>query len=195
MIKLTDKQRQIYDYIKLYISKFGFPPSVREICQAVGLKSTSAVHYHLNALEELGLITRSEGKTRAISLPAEEEKPLGVPLLGYVAAGQPILAVENAIDFIRYDVGENGEFFALQIRGDSMINAGILNGDTIIVRKQSTARNGDIVVALLGDEATCKRLSLKNGEVWLMPENDDYEPIYGPDSTILGRVMAVIRTY
>ncbi len=193
MRPLSKKQKDIFDFITKCVVSRGYPPSVREIGAAVNLKSPSTVHAHLATLERHGLISRDARKTRAIMLNAGAA--LGVPLIGNVAAGRPILAIEDAVGYIPYDPGKSGDFFALSIRGDSMIDAGILDGDTVIVRKQPTADNGEIVVALIGEEATCKRLSIKNGEVWLIPENDAYEPIDGKEAEIVGRVTAVIRTY
>jgi repressor LexA len=194
MSRLTPKQKEVFDYIAQTVAAQGYPPSVREICAAVGLKSPSTVHAHLTALERAGLITRDAGKTRAITLTSGAGAG-GVPILGTVAAGQPILAVEDALGFLPFDPGKSGEYFALRIKGDSIINAGILEDDMVVVRRQPTAENGEIVVALIEDEATCKTLRRKNGEVWLVPENDDYEPIDGSEATILGKVTAVIRTY
>lgn len=194
MSRLTPKQKEVFDYIAQTVAAQGYPPSVREICAAVGLKSPSTVHAHLTALERAGLITRDAGKTRAITLTSGAGAG-GVPILGTVAAGQPILAVEDALGFLPFNPGKSGEYFALRIKGDSMINAGILEDDMVVVRRQPTAENGEIVVALIEDEATCKTLRRKNGEVWLVPENDDYEPIDGSEATILGKVTAVIRTY
>ncbi|MCD7734226.1 MAG: transcriptional repressor LexA [Clostridiales bacterium] len=197
MKELTPKQQRIYDYILDFTADNGYPPSVREIAAAVGLKSPSTVHFHLKALEEAGAIVRGSGKTRAIT-PAEE--PTGrvnqVPLLGSVAAGSPILAEECIEDYLVFDTdGLSGEHFALRIRGESMLKAGILPGDIVIVHQQENARNGEIVIALIGDEATCKRLDRRNGETWLLPENDDYQPIDGSEATILGKVVAVVRRY
>ncbi len=192
---ISEKQLKIYNFISGFMDKNGYAPSVREICSAVGLSSTSTVQSHLNTLEKEGYITRSSGKTRAISLTDFGKSPEGVPILGTVAAGQPILAVEDAIGYIPYNAGDSGEFFALKIKGDSMIKAGIMNGDMVIVRRQQSARRGEIVIALIGDEATCKRYMPENGEVWLMPENDGYDPIDGTDAKILGRVTTVIRIY
>lgn len=160
----------------------------------MGLSSPSTVHSHLNTLERLGYIARDGGRNRSIRL-TERETPSGVPILGTVAAGAPILAVEDAIGYIPYDPERTGEYFALKIKGESMINAGILDGDMIIVRRQNTALHGEIVVALLGDEATCKRLYTRGGEVLLLPENDDYSPIDGREASILGKVTNVIRKY
>ena len=192
MDKISDKQLRIYEYICQCVKSNGYPPSVREIGQAVGLSSPSTVHKHLNALEAAGYISRENGKTRAISLAAPAG---GVPLIGTVAAGRPVLAVEDIVGYLPYFPDDGGEYFALSIKGDSMINAGILEGDTVIVRRASTAESGEIVIALIEDEATCKRLSMKNGKVLLLPENDSYEPIDGTNSKILGKFTAVIRTY
>ena len=210
MEKLTAMQQKIYDFIADAIRNQGYPPSVREIGEAVGLKSPSTVHFHVKHLEELGYISKSGRKGRALTLteraapaaaapaPAQEaEMPSGrVPVLGDVAAGTPILAQECIDDYISFDTqGRDGEFFALRVRGESMLNAGILPGDLVVVHRQPTAQNGEIVVALLEDEATVKRLSRRNGEVWLLPENENYSPIDGRYASILGKVAAVLRTY
>ena len=199
MNQLSPKQTRIYEFILSFTEQNGYPPSVREIADAVGLKSPSTVHFHLKSLEEAGVITRGAGKTRAITAVHRVELPPQlpenrVPLLGDVAAGAPILAQECVEEYVPFDT--NGEdCFALRIRGESMLKAGILPGDLVIVRRQETAVNGEIVIALIGDEATCKRYSRKNGHVWLLPENDDYQPIDGRGCTILGRVVAVVRQY
>ncbi len=198
MKKLTAKQQRIYDYIVDYTADNGYPPSVREIAAAVGLKSPSTVHFHLKALEEAGVINRGSGKTRAIT--ASDELLPGrvnqVPLVGNVAAGSPILAEECIEDYLTFDTeGLSGEHFALRIRGESMLKAGILPGDIVVVHQQETAYNGEIIIAMIDGEATCKRLSRRNGEVWLMPENDDYQPINGTGASILGKVIAVVRRY
>ena len=210
MQKLTAMQQKIYDYIANTVRNQGYPPSVREIGEAVGLKSPSTVHFHIKHLEELGYISKSGRKGRALTLteraapaaaapaPAQEaEMPSGrVPVLGDVAAGSPILAQECIDDYISFDTqGRDGEFFALRVRGESMLNAGILPGDLVVVHRQPTAQNGEIVVALLEDEATVKRLSRRGGEVWLLPENANYSPIDGRYASILGTVAAVLRTY
>ncbi|MBQ9166532.1 MAG: transcriptional repressor LexA, partial [Oscillospiraceae bacterium] len=173
MKDLTAKQQRIYDYILDYTADNGYPPSVREIAAAVGLKSPSTVHFHLKALEEAGVINRGSGKTRAIT--ASDELNSGrvnqVPLVGNVAAGSPILAEECVEDYLTFDTeGLSGEHFALRIRGESMLKAGILPGDIVVVHQQETAYNGEIVIAMIEGEATCKRLSRRTGEVWLMPE-------------------------
>lgn len=198
MKDLTAKQQRIYDYILDYTADNGYPPSVREIAAAVGLKSPSTVHFHLKALEEAGVINRGTGKTRAIT--ASDELNSGrvnqVPLVGNVAAGTPITAEECIEDYLTFDTeGLSGEHFALRIRGESMLKAGILPGDIVIVHQQETAYNGEIVIAMIDGEATCKRLSRRNGQVWLMPENDDYQPIDGTEASILGKVTAVVRRY
>lgn len=215
MAKLSKMQQRIYDFISETISSQGYPPSVREIGEAVGLKSPSTVHFHLKHLEELGVLTKGAGKGRALALnkqpeetkstPAPEltprftapEIPVGkVPVVGNVAAGTPILAQECIEDYLAFDTGgKDGEYFALRVRGESMLYAGILPDDLVVVHQQQEARNGDIVVALLGDEATVKRLQRRGSEVWLLPENPDYSPIDGRNATILGKVSAVIRTY
>lgn len=196
MKRLTAKQQQIYDYIALSVQERGYPPSVREIGEAVGLKSPSTVHFHLKALERDGLLEKDAGKGRAISLRGHGDEPDKVPVLGNVAAGSPILAEELVEEYISFDTGgTSGEHFALRVRGESMVNAGILPGDLVVVHKQPTAQSGEIVVALLEDEATVKRLSRKNGTILLMPENAGYEPIDGTDAEIMGRVVAVLRYY
>jgi len=195
MKPLSSKRKIIYDYICECIRDKGYPPSVREICSHVGLSSTSTVHAHLNALESMGYISRSQGRMRAITLSESPRDRDGVPVLGSVAAGEPILAIEDALGYISYENFNGDEHFALVIRGDSMIKAGIMNGDTVIVHRQSTAEDGDIVIALIGDEATCKRLSHEDGNVFLLPENDDYSPIPGNEASLLGKVVAVVRTY
>ncbi len=198
---LTPKQQAIYDYIVSFTTDYGYPPSVREIGAAIGLKSPSTVHFHMRGLEEAGYIIKTEGKTRAISLPhlapPAPEPPAGqVPILGNVAAGAPILAEELVEDYLTFDTnGRDGEYFALRVRGESMLNAGILPGDLVVVHRQSEAYNGEIVVALFEDEATVKTLRRRNGVTWLMPENDEYEPIDGTYAQIVGKVVAVVRRY
>lgn len=202
MKTLSPKQQQIYDYIISFSSEHGYPPSVREIGEYVGLKSPSTVHFHLKGLEAAGLITKAEGKTRAItvssahSAPSRELPANHVPVLGNVAAGAPILAQECIEDYLTFDTGgRTGEYFALKVRGESMKYAGILPGDLVVVHQQPEAYNGEIVVALFEDEATVKTLRRKDGHTWLMPENPDYEPIDGDGCTILGKVVAVVRRY
>lgn len=197
MKQLTAKQQQIYDYIIAFTDEHGYPPSVREIGEYVGLKSPSTVHFHLKGLQSAGLITQAAGKTRAISVAAEAQpKKDKVPIVGNVAAGTPILAEECIEDYLTFDTeGLSGEHFALRVRGESMLNAGILPDDFVIVHQQQDARNGEIVVAMLEDEATVKTLQRRNGHTWLMPENPDYDPIDGDGAQILGRVIAVVRRY
>lgn len=199
---LTPKQAEIYAFIQSYTQDHGYPPSVREIGAAVGLKSPSTVHFHMKKLEAEGHILKADGKTRAISLPrqavAEELDPLAdrVPLVGTVAAGSPILAEENVEEYLKFDTqGRTGEHFALKVRGESMLNAGILPGDLVIVHRQENFRNGDIVVALFEDEATVKTYSMEQGHLWLLPENENYDPIDGEGCALLGKVVAVLRRY
>ena len=195
MAKLTAKQQQIYDYILSFTSEHGYPPSVREIGAAIGLKSPSTVHFHLKRLQERGLIEKGDFKGRAIVLTEQREKDR-IPVLGTVAAGSPILAEECIEDYLTFDCnGRENDYFALRVRGESMLKAGILPDDLVVVRRQQTANNGEIVVALLGEEATVKRLSRKNGQIWLLPENDDYQPIDGTEAQVLGKVTAVVRQY
>lgn len=196
MAELSKMQQRIYDFLASYIQSRGYPPSVREIGEAVGLKSPSTVHFHLKHLEEAGVIAKGAGKGRAIALMAQSVPEDKVPIVGNVAAGSPILAEECIEDYLTFDTGGHaGEYFALRVRGESMLNAGILPGDLVVVRRQETANNGEIVVAMIEDEATVKRLSRKNGRTWLLPENDAYSPIDGTYAQILGKVAAVVRRY
>ncbi len=189
MARSSNKREEILAFLKEFSAENGYAPSVREIMQAVGLKSTASVHYHLSELDRQGLIQVDGSKNRAIRL----RESRGIPLLGVVTAGQPILAVENIEGYLPWE--GDPDCFALRVRGDSMIEAGIFDGDKLIVRPQATADSGDIVVALLEEEATVKRLRKQGGEVWLMPENPAYEPIDGRHAQILGKVRAVIREY
>ncbi len=199
MSKLSPKQQQIYDYILSFSQENGYPPSVREIAQAVDLRSPSTVHFHLKGLREAGLISQAEGKTRAITVTdGTHNRRNQVPLLGSVAAGTPILAEECIEEYLTFDTGGHvGEHFALRVRGESMLEAGILPGDVAVVHQQQQVRNGDIVVALFEDEATVKTYRRENGHVWLYPENSspEYQPIDGEGCRVLGRVVAVIRRY
>lgn len=200
MGKLTPKQQQIYDYILAFSDQHGYPPSVREIAEAVHLKSPATVHFHLKGLREAGYISQAEGKTRAITVVGGDAgRKNQVPLVGYVAAGSPILAQENIEEYLTFDTnGLSGEHFALKVRGESMLEAGILPGDVVVVHQQPLARNGDIVVALFEDEATVKTFRRESdGHIWLYPENSspEYQPIDGEGCSILGRVVAVIRRY
>lgn len=192
MARTSKKREEILQFLTQFVCENGYAPSVREICTAVGLQSTATVHYHLSALRDAGLIEMDDMKKRAISLP-ECRRADRIPVVGVVTAGVPILAVENIEGYIPWD-GERG-CYALRVRGDSMINAGILDGDKVVVRPQQTADNGEIVVALLNDSATVKRFRKVGATVWLMPENPAYDPIDGTEAQILGKVKAVIRTY
>lgn len=195
--KLSEKQLEILEYMRSFTQEHGFPPSVREVGEAVGLRSPSTVHAHLKALDRAGFITRDGRKMRALRVAGSGGAPeswRSVPVLGRVTAGSPILAVEDIEGYIPYDAGGSpGEFFALRVRGDSMTGAGIRDGDTIIVRRQDTAEHREIVVALLGEEATVKRFCRQDGELWLMPENEAYAPISAVGARILGRVVALYR--
>lgn len=195
MAELSAMQQKIYAYIAACIREQGYPPSVREIGQAVGLKSPSTVHFHLKRLEETGVIEKGAGKGRAITLTVQPQEDR-IPILGHVAAGSPILAQECIEDYLTFDThGHREEYFALRVRGESMLNAGILPGDLVVVRRQPMANNGEIVVAMIENEATVKRFRRENGQVWLLPENDAYSPIDGTNAQILGKVAAVVRWY
>ncbi|MBQ5748841.1 MAG: transcriptional repressor LexA [Oscillospiraceae bacterium] len=192
MARTSNKKQEILQFLTAFIRENSYAPSVREICAAVGLQSTATVHYHLGALRDEGLICMDDLKKRTITLP--DAQPFGkIPVVGVVTAGMPILAVENIEGYIPWD-GEE-DCFALRVQGDSMIGAGILDGDKVVVRPQKTAENGEIVVALLDDSATVKRLKKANGELWLMPENPAYAPIDGRQAQLLGKVKAVLREY
>lgn len=196
MEKLTKTQQKVFDYIKEVIDERGVAPSVREIGKAVGLKSTSTVQYNLNALEGLGYIERDSQLKRTIRICKNGIRPAHVPLVGTVTAGQPILAVETIEDYIPVPINQRGrELFALKIKGDSMINAGILDGDIAIIEKTPSAENGEIVVALIEDEATVKRFFKEKGHFRLQPENENYEPIIVKELIILGKVVSLIRNY
>ena len=191
MPRTSNKADLIMDYVNQFIQENGYSPSVREIGAAVGLRSTASVSYHLQALQEKGLIQAPGAKGRKRAL-VTGSRPGQIPVIGVVTAGLPILAVENQEGTIPWS--EAG-CFALRVRGDSMINAGILEGDKVIVRPQQSADNGQIVVARIDDEATVKRLLRRNGQVWLMPENDNYSPIDGTHAEIIGVVRGVVREY
>ena len=195
MKPLTKSQQKIYDFLKDR-SQYGIPPSVREICAATGLKSTSTVHAHLKALENLGYISRYAGLNRAIHIEGCEQTAQ-VPILGKVTAGLPILAVEEIQGYLPITASQQRgrELFALTVQGESMKNAGILDGDYVVVERTPTARDGDIVVALIEDEATVKRLYRETDCVRLQPENDAFEPIYAKEVIILGKVISVVRYY
>lgn len=192
MPRTSNKSELILDYVNQFIQENGYAPSIREIGEAVGLRSTASVSYHLHQLQEKGLLISpgSKGRKRAISTGV---RPGQIPVVGLVTAGIPILAVENQEGTIPWE-GDPG-CFALRVRGESMINAGILSGDLVVVRPQQTATDGQIVVARIGDEATVKRLSRRKGQVWLLPENPAFEPIDGSEAEIIGLVKAVIRVY
>lgn len=200
-----EKQHEILMFIHEEVSDRGYPPTVREICDATGLASTSTVHGHLSRLEKHGYIVRDPAKPRAIEVTESGRNKLGIsqndgqiPLLGVVAAGAPILAVEEATDFFPAPENlhyEDNDLFMLTIRGDSMINAGILDGDLVIVKRQETANNGDIIIAMTDeDEATCKRFYKENNYIRLEPENDELESIILPDVSVLGKVVSLYRT-
>jgi len=200
---LTKRQQEIFDFIKKYSAKYGYPPTVRDIGKAVGLASSSTVHAHLANLEKVGLLRRDPSKPRAIELldrAADAVKSVvgssgGLPLVGNVAAGQPILAEENIEDYVPVpDIagGDEGEY-VLTVRGESMVNAGIMPGDFVVVRPQDTASDGDIVVALLGEDATVKRFFREEDHIRLQPENDTMEPIRSREVQLLGRVVGVLR--
>lgn len=198
-LNLTKRQQEIFDFIKRYGAKYGYPPTVREIGKAVGLASSSTVHAHLANLERVGLLKRNPTKPRALELLFDRAKqavtPSGLPLVGQVAAGAPVLAEENIEEYVQVPTiagGEEGEY-VLRVSGDSMRDAGILDGDYVVVRPQQTAKNGDIVVALLGEEATVKRYFKERDHVRLQPENETMKPIRTKDARVLGRVVGVFR--
>ncbi|MDE6752037.1 MAG: transcriptional repressor LexA [Eubacterium sp.] len=192
---LNKTQKKIFEYIKSVISERGIAPSVREIGIAVGLKSTSTVQYNLNALEREGFIERDPNLKRTIRIAGVNLKTVPVPLVGTVTAGKPILASEMIEEYIPVAMRKSGNYFALHVKGDSMINAHILDGDIVIVEQTPVADNGEIVVALIDDEATVKRFYKENGHFRLQPENDNYKPIIAEELTILGRVSTIIRNY
>ena len=202
-LKLTTRQQQIFDFIKRYTSEKGYPPTVRDIGQAIGLTSSSTVHAHLANLERAGVLRRDPTKPRAMEVLVEKAKraavPSGLPLVGRVAAGTPILAEENIEEYVEVSplAGGDAGDFVLEVRGDSMKNAGILDGDTVVVRKQATATDGDIVVAIVEDdaeaEATVKRYFRERDHIRLEPENESFEPIRSPDVKVAGRVIGVFR--
>ncbi len=199
--KLSDRQQQIYDFIREWTRKKGYPPTVRDICAAVNLKSTSSVHAHLATLERKGYIHRDPTKTRAIEIMDDsyqqmiQEELTSIPVVGRVAAGAPILAQENIERYfpLPAEFAPNSECFILNVKGESMINAGILDGDMVFVRQCETASNGEIVVALIDDSATVKTFYKENGHIRLQPENDTMDPIIVDDCKILGKVFGVFR--
>ncbi len=200
---LTKRQQEIFDFIKRYSAKYGYPPTVRDIGKAVGLASSSTVHAHLANLEKIGLLRRDPSKPRALELldravgsVKSVVRPNGLPLVGQVAAGQPVLAEENIEDYVEVPPvvgGEDGEYL-LRVRGESMKDAGILEGDLVVVRAQPTASDGEIVVALVGEEATVKRFFQEPDHIRLQPENEAMEPIRSKDVVVLGRVVGLMRS-
>lgn len=200
--KITDKQREILEYIKSEILNKGYPPTVRDICEAVKLKSTSSVHSHLETLEKNGYIRRDPTKPRAIEIVDDNfnltrREVVNVPMIGRVAAGEPILAVENIDSYfpIPAEFMPNKESFMLRVQGESMINAGILDGDNILVERCDSARNGEMVVALVEDSATVKTFYKEGDHIRLQPENDNMDPIIVPDCKVLGKVFGVFRFF
>jgi repressor LexA len=198
-LNLTTRQQEIFDFVKRYVGEHGYPPTVRDIGAAIGLTSSSTVHAHLANLEKLGLLRRDPTKPRAIEVLVDKAKeaisPSGLPVVGQVAAGSPVLAEENIEEYVPVPGiagGDAGEF-VLRVKGDSMKDAGILEGDHVIVRRQETAEDGEIVVALVGEEATVKRFFRENDHVRLQPENDALEPIRTRDVQLVGRVVGVCR--
>jgi repressor LexA len=198
-LNLTKRQQEIFDFIKRYSAKHGYPPTVRDIGKAIGLTSSSTVHAHLANLEKIGLLRRDPTKPRAMEILVDKAKkvvaPAGLPVVGRVAAGQPVLAEENIEEYVEVPSiagGEDGEY-VLRVAGDSMKNAGILEGDYVVVHSQETARDGEIVVALIGEEATVKRFFKESDHVRLQPENEALEPIRTRDVRVLGRVVGVFR--
>ena len=200
--KISSKQQEILDYIKSQILERGFPPAVRDICEAVHLKSTSSVHSHLETLEKNGYIRRDPTKPRAIeilddSFAMMRREMTSVPIIGHVAAGEPLLAEQNIEDYfpIPVEMLPNANTFLLKVQGESMVNAGILNGDLVLVKEQQNASNGEMVVALIEDGATVKTFYKENSYIRLQPENDYMDPIIVPDVTILGKVIGVFRFF
>ncbi|EJO5348816.1 transcriptional repressor LexA [Clostridium botulinum] len=195
-----DKQNEVYNFIKLQIKEKGYPPSVREICRAVGLSSTSSVHFHLKKLEKEGLIRRDSSKTRAIEIvdPTSKKEVINVPIVGTITAGNPILAIENIEDVFPLPIDyvkNTKDLFMLKVSGESMIEAGILDGDLAIIEKTDAANNGDIVVALIDNEATLKRFFKESSYIRLQPENKNMEPIILEDCKVLGRLVGIYRKY
>jgi repressor LexA len=200
---LTKRQQEIFDFIKRYSARYGYPPTVRDIGKAVGLASSSTVHQHLSNLEKIGLLRRDPSKPRAIELfdRAVQEvrnivRPDGLPLVGSVAAGQPVLAEENIEDYVDVPGAAGGDKggYLLRVRGDSMKNAGIIEGDLVVVQPQDTADDGDVVVALVGEEATVKRFFREADHVRLQPENEALEPIRSREVRVLGKVVGLLRS-
>ncbi len=202
MIELTQKEKEVYDYINECLGKDGYAPSVRDICAAVGIKSTSSVHEYLRRLETKGYIRKSSGRSRALSVVNDREnestKMMRVPILGRVTAGQPIYAVENYDGYVDFPISMargKANLFALRVMGESMIEAGILDGDIVVVESKRYADDGDIVVAMIEDEATVKRYFRDDGRIRLQPANHTMQPIFSRDVTVLGKVIANFRFY
>ena len=197
MTNLTPKQQRIYDFIRAFTRQTGYPPTLREIARSLDIASISTVKHHLDNLRAAGVLQWEDGKTRSLTLPAEEgPRPGQIPVVGNVAAGAPIWAEECVEEYVPFETGPHPEdFFALKVRGESMLEAGILPGDLVVVRRQEQAVSGEIVVALFEDEATVKTFARKNGQVWLLPANPDYQPIDGTHARIVGKVVALIRRY
>jgi repressor LexA len=200
-LKLTKRQQEIFDFIQRYASKYGYPPTVREIGKAVGLASSSTVHAHLANLQKSGLLRRNPAKPRAIEVMLDKAKRAitpdeGLPLVGQVAAGQPVLAEENIEEYVQVPSlggGADGEY-VLRVAGESMRDAGILAGDYVVVRRQETAQDGEIVVAMVGEEATVKRFFKERDHIRLQPENREMEPIRSADVRVIGKVVGVFRS-
>lgn len=202
MVNLTEKEKEVYKFISECLEKNGYAPSVRDVCAAVGMKSTSSVHEYIRRLEAKGYIKKSSGKSRALTIEggvqSESAKMKKVPILGRVTAGQPILAVENYdgyVDFPATMAKGKANLFALRVMGESMIEAGILDGDIVVVESKQYADNGEIVVAMIDDEATVKRFFRDNGRIRLQPANHTMDPIYSKEVTVLGKVIANFRFY
>ena len=200
--RISDKQREILEYMKQEILNKGYPPTVRELCDAVHLKSTSSIHSHLETLEKNGYIRRDPSKPRAIEIVDDNfnltrREVVNVPIVGSIAAGQPLLAIQNIDNYfpIPAEYMPNQSTFMLKVKGESMINAGIFDGDVILVKQQSTAKNGEMVAALVDDSATVKTFYKEDGHIRLQPENDNMEPIIVPDCQILGVVFGVFRFF
>ncbi len=195
MGKIDKKLDELYLYVQKYVENNGFPPTVRDICKDLQIKSTATAHYYLNKLKERGLLNKASDKKRALSLKSKFEPPITVPLIGTVTAGTPILAVENFEGYypIPQEFSTDSDLFMLKVKGDSMIEAGILDGDKIIVKKQGTAENGEIVVCLIDDSATVKRFYKKDGKIILHPENEAMQDIVTDDAYILGLVVGLMR--
>ncbi len=199
MEKLTGKERAIYEYVKDTIDRNGYSPSVRDIRSALGIKSTSTVHVYIQKLEDKGLISKENGKSRTLRIDGSDSAGIKVPIIGSVTAGVPILAVENREGYVvcspKTPIGDKNRLFALRVKGESMIDAGILDGDIVVAEQSPVAENGQIVIALIGDEATVKTFYYENGHVRLQPQNKTMEPIITDEVTILGKVISCVRFY